>query len=82
MSKVITKRKPIGALIDGIDEFPLEDFGLTVESIKEKDGYIMIPRELLTYLKICKQPKFIRFLRARQQERYMSNAKRKSSKKG
>ena len=38
----------------GLESFPLEKLGLTVESIESSNRHILIPRELLPYLKLCK----------------------------
>jgi len=42
--------------IDGSDEFPFDSLGLTKGSIRRKGDEILIPIELLPYLKLCILP--------------------------
>lgn len=65
--------------IDGLEDFPLDLLGLTPESIEESNGGIVIPRELLPYVKICKAPKVVRVQRADKAARYFLRLKAEES---
>lgn len=87
----VKERKPT---IEGLDEFPLHLLGLTPKSIEESNGKIILPKELLPYIKICKTPKAVRDyharlkreyelkLKAQESEEYLKKKKHKSPRKG
>ncbi|MCL6579044.1 MAG: hypothetical protein K6T73_06610 [Candidatus Bathyarchaeota archaeon] len=50
----MVKERPVK--IDGSEEFPFDSLGLTKDSIKRKGEFILIPVELMPYLKLCILP--------------------------
>jgi hypothetical protein len=68
----VEKKKP---MIEGLEDFPLELLGLSVNSIERSGGHIKIPLELLPYLKICRLPRQIRNKIAEKQHRYYLSLK-------
>jgi len=64
--------------IDGLEDFPLETVGLTVDSIEKSNGSIVIPVELLPFLKIHRQPLMTRKKNAETQYRYLLRLKSKN----
>jgi hypothetical protein len=79
--KMIQKERK--ATIDGIEDFPLKSLGLKSNPIEKSDGHVIIPVELLPYLKIHKQTAMTRKNRLKIEHKYLSNLKRsKSPKKG
>jgi hypothetical protein len=75
--KLVQKEKQ--ALIDGLEDFPLELLGLTVDSIEKSNGHIIIPIELLPYLKIHKQSVLTRNSRSKIQHKYLLRLKANDS---
>jgi hypothetical protein len=61
--------------IDGMEDFPFEVVGLTVESIERSGGHIKIPIELMPFLKICRMPAITRKKKANEQHRYLLRLK-------
>jgi len=71
--------------LDGIEDVPLRELGLSIESIERSEGHIKIPIELLAYIKFCKNPKIIRDHKTREIARYRLRHdlnRRKSTKRG
>ncbi len=64
-----------------MEDFPLEILGLTPESIEMSKGHIMIPRELLPYIKICKMPVNLREKNTEKLQQYRLRLKHQESKK-
>ena len=71
-----TKRKPV---IEGLEDFPLHLLGLTPKSIEESNGKIILPKELLPYVKICRTPKAVRDYHARLKREYELRLKAEES---
>ena len=69
--RTIQKEKKTPVKIDGMEDFPFEVVGLTVDSIERSGGSIRIPIELLPFLKICKMPAITRKKKAEEQQRYL-----------
>ena len=62
--------------IEGLKDFPIEDFGLTKKSIRISNNNVMIPTELMPYLKLTRTPKDIRKLRAKYKREYEHRLKK------
>jgi hypothetical protein len=75
------KQKKYDVEIDGLEDFPLEVVGLTVDSIERSKGHIKIPIELVPFLKIMKRPASARKMKAREQCEYLLRVKKKKEKK-
>ena len=67
--------------IAGLEDFPLNVLGLSIESIERANGHIKIPVELLPYLKICKTPIVQRKRKAETQYRYVLKLRSSKEKK-
>ena len=63
--------------IEGAEDFPLETVGLNSDSIEKSNGSILIPVELLPFLKIHRQPLVTRKKNAEAQYRYLLRLKSK-----
>jgi hypothetical protein len=74
----VKKRKP---MIEGLEDFPLHLLGLTPKSIEESNGHIILPKELLPYIKICRTPKAVREYHARLKREYELRLKAEESQK-
>ena len=77
--KVVQKETP-AVKIEGLDDFPLETVGITVESIERSDGHVRIPIELMPFLKLCRMPAVTRKKKAEQQHRYLLRVKKRKRK--
>ena len=75
--KMMEKEKK--ATIDGIEDFPLKELGLKSNPVQKSDGHVIIPIELLPYLKIHKQTALTRRNRSKIQSKYLSNLKKGKS---
>ena len=75
MRKQAALQKERSVEIDGLKDFPLEVLGLTPESIEMSNGHIIIPRELLPYIKICRMPVNYRERNAERIQRYRLSLK-------
>ena len=73
------KRKP-DLKIDGLEDFPLETIGLTVDSIERSGGHIIIPIELMPFIKICRMPATTRKKKAEVQHSYLLRVKKRKLK--
>lgn len=79
---MVKERKVV---IDGSTEFPFDSLGLTKDRIKQRGENILIPVELLPYLKLCILPVRRRIQVADYMYRYRKNLRNnggKSSKRG
>jgi hypothetical protein len=70
MKSRTTQEKKPKVNIDGLEDFDLSVVGLTVDSIERSGGHIVIPLELIPFLKICKMPKVTRRKVADSKQRY------------
>lgn len=84
--KVVQYHKPFnadnprkGITLDGLDSFPIQDLGLSKSSIKRVGDSVLIPLEILPFLKLLKKPKFIRKQETKERiARYHRAKKRKN----
>jgi hypothetical protein len=74
-TRMIQKEKKPNVAIDGLEDFPLEVIGLTVDSVERSGGHIIIPLELVPFLKVCRMPAVTRKKKAREQ--YLLRVRRK-----
>jgi hypothetical protein len=74
----MVKERPVK--IDGSEEFPFDSLGLTKGSIKRKGEFILIPVELMPYLKLCILPVRRRIQVADYMYRYRKNLRNNGSK--
>jgi len=66
--------------IDGSEDFPFKTVGVTEDSIEKSNGSIVIPVELLPFLKLHRQPLVTRKKNAEVQYRYLLRLKAKKKK--
>ena len=75
------KEKQPPVKIDGLEDFDLGVVGLTPDSIERSGGSIVIPLELVPFLKICKQPAVTRKQKAEEMNRWRLKVRKNKSKK-
>jgi hypothetical protein len=73
--RTVQKEKQLPVNIDGLEDFDLSVVGLTPDSIERSGGHIIIPLELMPFLKICKMPKVTRRKVAETKQRYVMRLK-------
>ena len=66
--------------IDGSEDFPFQTVGVTEDSIEKSNGSVVIPIELLPFLKLHRQPSVTRKKNAEAQYRYLLRLKSKKKK--
>jgi hypothetical protein len=73
--RTVQKEKRLPVNIDGLEDFDLSVVGLTPDSIERSGGHIVVPVELIPFLKICKMPKVTRRKVAETKQRYVMRLK-------
>jgi hypothetical protein len=75
--RTVQKEKRLVVRIDGLEDFPLETVGLTVDSIERADGHVKIPIELIPFIKICRMPVVTRRKKAKDQRNYLLRVRKR-----
>lgn len=67
--------------IEGLKDFPLGLLGLTPESIERSNGGVVIPLELIPFIKVCKASKVVRVQRATDKQKFVLRLRAEESRK-